>query len=97
MLAGILAESQNTKKEGTLEKDMRYVKKLTIKASERRQWGHSGAFFSFEHMSQLFLALLLLTLSKGMFAGMETLERRSVARTARASKINGFVIIVKGF
>ena len=48
-------------------------------------------------MSQLFLALLLLTLSKGMFAGMETLERRSVARTARASKINRFVIIVKGF
>ena len=97
MLAGIPAESQNTKKEGTLEKDMRYVKKLTIKASERRQWGHSGAFFSFEHMSQLFLALLLLTLSKGMFAGMETLERRSVARTARASKINRFVTIVKGF
>ena len=36
MLAGILAESQK-KKEGTLEKDMRYVKKLTIKTSERRQ------------------------------------------------------------
>ena len=76
---------------------MRYAKKLTIKTSERRQWRHSGAFFSFEHMSQLFLALLLLTLSKDMFAGMETLERRSVARTARASKINRFVTIVKGF
>ena len=35
--------------------------KLTMKVSERRQWHHSGV--SIEHILQLFLAFLLLTLN----------------------------------
>ena len=39
--------------------------KLTIKAQERRQWHRSGVFnFNFEHISQLVLKFLLLTLCR---------------------------------
>ena len=38
--------------------------KLTIKTPERRQWRRSGVFIvNFEHISQLVLVFLLLTLS----------------------------------
>ena len=39
--------------------------KLTIKTPERHQWCHSGVFIvTFEHISDLFLVFLLLTLSR---------------------------------
>ena len=39
--------------------------KLTIKTPQRPQWGRSSVFIvRFEHISHLFLVLLLLTLSK---------------------------------
>ena len=39
--------------------------KLTIKTPERRKWRRSGVFIvNFEHISQLVLVLLLLTLNK---------------------------------
>ena len=39
--------------------------KLTIKTPERRQWRPSGVFIvTFEHISQLVLEFLLLTLSR---------------------------------
>ena len=39
--------------------------KLTIKTAERHQWRRFGVFIvDFEHISQLFQVLLLLTLSK---------------------------------
>ena len=39
--------------------------KLTIKTTERRQWRRSGVFIvNFEHISHLFLVLLLLTLNR---------------------------------
>ena len=39
--------------------------KLTIKIPERRQWRRSGIFIvNFEHISQLALVFLLLTLSR---------------------------------
>ena len=39
--------------------------KLTIKTPERRPWRCSGVFIvNFEHISQLFQAVLLLTLNK---------------------------------
>ena len=44
--------------------------KLTIKTPERRQWRRSGVFaVNFEHISNLFLVFLLLTLNKYMLAG----------------------------
>ena len=49
--------------------------KLTIKTSERRQWGGSGAFiFNFEHISHLVLVFLLLTLSRQMPAGLRIFQ-----------------------
>ena len=39
--------------------------KLTIKTTERRYWRRSGVFIvNFEHISQLVLVVLLLTLSR---------------------------------
>ena len=39
--------------------------KLTIKTPERRQWRRSGVFIvNFEHISQIVLLFLLLTLSR---------------------------------
>ena len=39
--------------------------KLTIKVSEKRHWYRSGVFIvNFEHISQLVLVFLLLTMSK---------------------------------
>ena len=38
--------------------------KLTIKTPERRYWRRSGVFVNFEHISQLVLVFLLLTLSR---------------------------------
>ena len=44
--------------------------KLTIKIPEQRQWRRSGIFIvNFEHISQLALVFLLLTLSRQMPAG----------------------------
>ena len=45
--------------------------KLTIKTTEQCQWCRSGIFIvNFEHVSQHFLVLLLLTFSKQMLAGI---------------------------
>ena len=39
--------------------------KLTIKTPDQRNWRHSGVFIvNFEHISQLILVFLLLTLSR---------------------------------
>ena len=44
--------------------------KFTIKTIERRHGRHSGVFIvDFEHISNLFLVFLLLTLNKKMLAG----------------------------
>ena len=44
--------------------------KLTIKTPERRQWCHLGFFIvNFEHVSNLFLPFLLLTLNKKTLVG----------------------------
>ena len=49
----------------TLELCVKYVQKLTIRTEEQCQWGRFGVFIvNFEHISQLFLVFLLLTLSK---------------------------------
>ena len=43
---------------------------LTVKTLERRQWRRSGVFIvNFEHVSQLVLVFLLVTLSRYMPAG----------------------------
>ena len=45
--------------------------KLTIKNPERRHWCRSGAFIvNFEHISQLVLVFLSLTMSRLMPAGL---------------------------
>ena len=42
---------------------------LTIQTPERRHWRRSGVFIiNFEHISQLFLMFLLLTLNKYILA-----------------------------
>ena len=47
-----------------------------MKTPERRHWRHSGDFIvDFEHISQLFLVLLLLTSMKWMLAGMFSTDR----------------------
>ena len=47
------------------------LNKLTIKASERRQWWPSGVFIiNFEIFSHLVLVFLLLTLSRQMSTGL---------------------------
>ena len=57
--------SENTRKRCEI------FSKLTIKTLERRHWRRSGVFIvNFEHVSLLFLLLLLLTLSKLMLAGL---------------------------
>ena len=57
--------SENTRKRCEI------FSKLTIKTLERRHWRRSGVFIvNFEHISLLFLLLLLLTLSKLMLAGL---------------------------
>ena len=44
--------------------------KLTIKTPERQQWRRSGVFIvNFEHISQLVLVFLLLTMNRQMPAG----------------------------
>ena len=48
----------------TLQKDVKYVQKLTVKAPEWRQWRRSGAFIvNFAHISNLFLVFLSLPLN----------------------------------
>ena len=45
--------------------------KLTIKTTERHHWPHSDVFIvNFEHISELALVLLLLTLNMKFSAGM---------------------------
>ena len=45
--------------------------KVTIKTPEQSQWRRSGVFIvTFEHISHLFLAFLLLTLNNLMLAGI---------------------------
>ena len=45
--------------------------RLIMKTSERPQWRISGIFIgNFEHLPDLFLVFLLLTLNKLMFAGL---------------------------
>ena len=57
--------SENTRKRCEI------FSKLTIKTLERRHWRRSGVFIvNVEHISLLFLVLLLLTLSKLMLAGL---------------------------
>ena len=47
-----------------LEKGVKYIQSK-IKAPERRQWRRSGVFIvNFEHISHLFLVIILLTLNK---------------------------------
>ena len=55
----------------TLEKVIKCVWKLTIKIQEIRHLRRSGVFIAnFEHISLLFLVLLLFTLNKEIFAGL---------------------------
>ena len=57
----------------TLGKCEKYPK-LTIKTPGRRYWRRSGVLIvNFEHISDLFLMLLLLALNKQMLAGFTTI------------------------
>ena len=48
----------------TLEQGVKYVQKWTIKTPKRRHWRRSDVFIiNFEHVLQLDLVFLLLTLS----------------------------------
>ena len=48
----------------TIEKCVKYYSKLTIKTLERRRRRSVVFIVNFEHISQLFIAFLLLTLDK---------------------------------
>ena len=56
----------------TLEKKFGICLKLAMKTQERHQRRCSGVFIvNFEHISQLFLVFLFLTLSTYLFVGNE--------------------------
>ena len=57
--------------------------KLTIKASERRQWLRCGIFaLNFQHISHFFLMFMLLTLNKLMLAGKVTVFVNQYMKTS---------------
>ena len=55
-----------------VRKSCEIYSKLTIKTPKRQQWRHFGVFIvNFEHISQIFVLFLMLTLNKGILAGEE--------------------------
>ena len=75
MLFNIFMSQTLTDDFGGLHKNMNCTFPLTIKIPERRQWRHFVVFIvTFEHISHLFLVLLLLPQTMLLFSGYRGLD-----------------------